>query len=110
MKESLKEHAVINQKREKKLKIFEKLIHSIEEESDKIDSDNHKIKLIEFEDKNISEQKSTAIQKIRQDLDNYESSIIKKKSWISSSRFEENQILGEIRLWKKECQIAVELC
>ena len=102
LKESLKEHAVINQKREKKLKIFEKLIHSIEEESDKIDSDNHKIKLIEFEDKNISEQKSTAIQKIRQDLDNYESSIIKKKSWISSSRFEENQILGEIRLWKKE--------
>ena len=102
LKESLKEHAVINQKREKKLKIFEKLIHSIEEESDKIDSDNHKIKLIEFEDKNISEQKSTAIQKIRQDIDNYESSIIKKKSWISSSRFEENQILGEIRLWKKE--------
>ena len=100
--ESLKEQKVINQKREKKLKIFEKLIHSIEKESDKIDSVNHKIKLIEFEDKNISEQKSAAIQKIRQDIDNYESSIIKKKSWISSSRFEENQILGEIRLWKKE--------
>ena len=100
--ESLKEQKVINQKREKKLKIFEKLIHSIEKESDKIDSFNHKIKLIEFEDKNISEQKSAAIQKIRQDIDNYESSIIKKKSWISSSRFEENQILGEIRLWKKE--------
>ena len=54
------------------------MIHSIEKESDKIDSVNHKIKLIEFEDKNISEQKSAAIQKIRQDIDNYESSIIKK--------------------------------
>ncbi len=47
-------------------------------------------------------EKTKSIEDIRSEIAGYEDDIIKNKTWISNSRFEEKQILAEIRIWKKE--------
>ena len=102
LKDSLKDHEEISIRLDKKVNIFEALVSNIEKENDKIASINHKIKVTGLEEENVREEKSREIEKIRLQISNYENEIISNKTWISSSRFEEKQVLGEIRLWKKE--------
>ena len=102
LKDSLKDHEAIGIRLDKKVNIFEALDSNIEKENDKIESINHKNKLIGLEEESVNEEKSRKIEKIRLQINNYENEIISNKTWISSSRFEEKQVLGEIRLWKKE--------
>ena len=74
----------------------------IDKENDIVLSLRHKIDLNSLNIEKFTEEKTKSIEDIRSEIAGYEDDIIKNKTWISNSRFEEKQILAEIRIWKKE--------
>ena len=87
---------------DKKIKIFDRLVSKIDKENDIVLSLRHKIDLNSLNIEKFTEEKTKSIEDIRSEIAGYEDDIIKNKTWISNSRFEEKQILAEIRIWKKE--------
>jgi hypothetical protein len=86
---------------DKKIKIFDRLVSKIDKENDIVLSIRHKIDLNSLNIEKFTEEKTKSIEYIRSEIAGYEDDIIKNKTWISNSRFEEKQILAEIRIWKK---------
>ena len=87
---------------DKKIKTFDRLVSEIDKENDIVLSLRHKIDLNSLNIEKFTEEKTKSIEDIRSEIASYEDDIIKNKTWISNSRFEEKQILAEIRIWKKE--------
>ena len=102
LKESLELLKKIEKEKKEKIKFFEKYVTLIERESEKQKSLLHSIQITRLQLKSILEQNNKSVEDLKRTIEEDENEIINKKTWISSSRFQEKQILNEIRDWEKE--------
>ena len=102
LKESIIYIMNIEIEKDKKIRYLEKFISLVEKENDISNALDHNIEIIGLKVNSILDQKNKSIEDLRLNIEIYENEIISKKTQISSSRFEEKQVLQEVRIWKKE--------